>query len=100
MARRATVIDRSRKADRLEARLTPAQKDLIARAAQIKGATLTEFVVRSAQEAASQTIREHEVLVLRDEARDVFVKALLESPAPSKAARNAAAKYLARIGAS
>lgn len=98
MARRATIaVERPRKEERLEARLTPQQKEIITRAAQIKGATITQFVVRSAEEAASATIREHEVLVLRNHARDAFVRALLRPPKPSPAAKTAAARYLARI---
>jgi uncharacterized protein (DUF1778 family) len=85
---------RSRKEQRLEARVTPEQKRLIAeRAATLRGTTVTEFVVRSAQEAATNTIKDSEVLHLRDEARDVFVNAVLNPPAPNDAARRAAERY-------
>lgn len=81
---------RARKHQRLEARITPDQKQLIERAAQLRGTTVTEFVVASAQQAATDTIREFEVLTLRDRAREVFVNAILNPPVPNEAARAAA----------
>lgn len=89
---------RSRKEQRLEARVTPEQKKLIERAAKLRGTTVTEFVVLSAQQAAAETIRNHETLVLRDEARDVFVKAILNPPLPNEALRSAARRYKAEMG--
>jgi uncharacterized protein (DUF1778 family) len=83
----------SRKAERLEARLTPEQKNLIARAAALRGSSVTQFVVASAQQAASETIKDFELLTLHDSARDAFVKALLNPPAPNAAARSAARRY-------
>jgi len=84
---------RPRKEQRLEARVTPELKRLIARAATLRGTTVTEFVVASAQEAATNTIRDFEVLHLRDEAREVFVRAVLNPPEPNEAARAAAERY-------
>jgi uncharacterized protein (DUF1778 family) len=66
---------------------------LIERAATLPGTTVTEFVVRSAQEAATNTIKDFEVFHLREEARDVFVNAVLKPPAPNAAARRAAEHY-------
>lgn len=84
---------RSAKGERLEARLTRAQKDLIARAAALRGSSVTEFVVSSAQQAASAALKEVQLLALHDEARDVFVRAVLRPPAPNAAARAAAKRY-------
>ena len=47
-------LQRSRKEQRLEAKVTPELKRLIERAATLRGTTATEFVVGSAQEAATQ----------------------------------------------
>ncbi len=82
----------------MEARVTPEQKRLIERAATLRGTTVTEFVVASAQEAATNTIKDFEVLYLRDEARDVFVNAVLNPPAPNDAARRAAERYKKQMG--
>jgi uncharacterized protein (DUF1778 family) len=84
---------RAQKQERLEARVTPEQKRLLERAAELRGTTLTEFVVASAQQAARDTIQDFEVLTLRDEARKVFVNAVLNPPAPNAAARAAAQRY-------
>lgn len=97
--RHAAAIDRrSRKEERLEARVTPEQKKLIARAAALRGSSITEFVVASAQRAAADAIKDFELLTLQDEARDVFVSAILRPPAPNKAARKAAQRYKEQIG--
>jgi uncharacterized protein (DUF1778 family) len=84
---------RSRKGARLEARVTPAQKRLIERAAALRGTSVTEFVVVSAQEAATSAIKDFEVLSLREEAREVFINTILNPPAPNEAARIAAERY-------
>ncbi len=55
--------------------LTTFSKRLIERAAQLRGSIVTDFVVASAQQAAADTIRDFETLVLRDQARDVFINA-------------------------
>ena len=89
---------RSRKEQRLEARVTPDQKRLIERAAELRGTSVTEFVVVSAQQAATETIRDFETLRLRDEAREVFVNAILNPPAPNERARAAAQRYKEQMG--
>jgi uncharacterized protein (DUF1778 family) len=89
---------RSRKKERLEARVTAAQKQLIERAAALRGTSVTEFVVVSAQEAATNAIRDFEVLTLRDEAREVFIHAVLNPPSPNEAARIAAERYKKNMG--
>jgi uncharacterized protein (DUF1778 family) len=87
------VQRRRTKQERLEARISPAQKRILERAASMRGATLTDFILASAQEAAVKTIKEFEMLSLCDEAREVFVRALMDPPAPNKALRTAAARY-------
>ena len=87
-----------RKQERLEARVTRQQKRLIERAAYLRGTSVTDFVVASAQQAATATIRDSETLSLRDEAREAFVNALLNPPAPNPAARAAARRYKDRRG--
>ena len=81
------------KTARLEARLTGKQKALFQHAADLTGRSLTEFVVSSAQEVASRTVREHEVLTLRGRDRQVFLNALLKPVSSSKRLRQAARRY-------
>jgi uncharacterized protein (DUF1778 family) len=81
------------KAERLEARLTPEQKDLLQQAAALEGTSVTDFVVRSACQAAAQSIHDHSRLVLTvRESRD-FVETLLNPPAPSDTLRAAAERH-------
>jgi len=100
MARQQAVKARkyARKLERLEARVTREQKRIIERAAELRGTSVTEFVVLSAQQAAAKTIKDFETLRLRGEARKVFVNALLNPPAPNAAAKAAARRYKQRLG--
>ena len=84
---------RRRKTSRLEARINAEEKELLKRAANLEGCSLTEFVVRSAQEAARKTVKEHQMMSLTARDSKAFVKALLKPPAPSKNLKRAAARY-------
>src|SRR5437764_6856981 len=90
-------ISRSPKQERLEARITPDQKRLIERAAELRGTTITEFVVLSAQQAAASTIKDFETLTIRNKDREIFIDAVLSPPAPNSAARSAARRYKAQM---
>jgi uncharacterized protein (DUF1778 family) len=87
------ALANSQKPERLEARLTPEQKELLQHAAALEGTSVTDFVVRIACQAAAQSIRDHSRLVLTvRESRD-FVETLLNPPAPSDTLRAAAERY-------
>ena len=83
---------------RLEARVSSAQKSLLQRAASLSGRTLSEFVVASAQDAATRVIEEHESIRLTRAEQTAFVRALLDPPAPSQRLQTAAAAYKQRLG--
>ena len=83
----------AQRAKRLEIRTTSAQKRLIERAAELRGTSVTGFVVSHMQEAAAETIREFESLSLRDEARETFVQALLHPSEPNEALRAAVTRH-------
>jgi len=84
----------AKKMERLEVRTTPQQKQLIERAANLRGTSTTNFVLMATQQAAIETIKESETLTLRGEASKVFVDALLNPPAPNAALRAAAKRHL------
>ena len=90
------ITDKETKKERLEARLTVEQKRHIEQAARIKGTSLSDFVILSADEAALRTIREEETLVLNEEARYIFARALLNPPRPGRRLRAAAKRYKKR----
>jgi len=81
------------KVERLEARVTRQQKRIIERAAELRGTSVTDFVVASAQHAAAEIIQELEMISLRGKGSEAFVKALLDPPAPNAAAKAAAGRY-------
>lgn len=83
---------------RLEARVSNEQKALFQQAALLSTRTLSEFVVASAQEAATRIIEAHESIRLSREDQIRFVSALLNPPAPSDRLRQAAAQHRTMTG--
>ena len=61
-----------RRSRRLELRTTPAERDLIDRAAALTETDLTEFVVATAVEAARRALADRDRFELDDEARAVW----------------------------
>lgn len=85
------------KTERLEARASVLEKDVIQRAADLEGCSLSEFIVSRAYEAAREVIRAQEVLTLSPRASRAFVEALLDPPAPNEHLRAAFAGYRQRV---
>lgn len=83
---------------RLEARISTKQKALFQQAAMLSARTLSEFVVASAQEAATRIIQTHETITLTREEQIRFVSALLAPANPNARLREAAQQYRAQTG--
>ncbi len=83
---------------RLEARISAEQKAMFQQAATLSARTLSEFVVASAQEAATRIIQTHEVMALTRDEQIRFVSALLAAPAPTERLGQAARQYRAQTG--
>ena len=82
------------KTARFEARITEEQKALFLQAAALAGHhSLTDFIITSAQEKATELVKEHEVLQLSKHDRSIFIDALLNPPVPNQKLRRAAQKY-------
>jgi len=79
--------------ERVEIRMTRMQKRDIERAANLRGTSVTDFILNAVQPAATETIREFEVLELRNEDRQVFVEALLNPPEPNEALKAAVVRH-------
>lgn len=62
------------------ARLTPEVKALLQRAADLRGQTLTDFVVGAAYDRATATIEETNILRLTDRDAETFATALGQPP--------------------
>jgi uncharacterized protein (DUF1778 family) len=67
------------KPDRIAARLTAEQGDLIRRAAEVEGATITEFAVSAAVTRAREVLADQRLFVLDDAAWTQFT-AILDAP--------------------
>ena len=91
-----TSPTRSRKQERIEARLSAEQKALIERAALLRGCSLSEYLVRSAQDAAERDIRDHDIITLSARDSQLFIEALLDPQSANAALRAAARDYRAR----
>ncbi len=81
------------RSERLDTRVTREEKETIETAANLRGTSYSDFVRMAVKEAATNTIREYELLTLRQQSQKVFVEALLNPPKPNERAV-AAAKRL------
>ena len=84
---------RGLKHERLAVRIDPERKELLQRAADLEGRTLSDLVIEGAVKHAEEVIREHTVVKLSVRDTQAFMEALLNPPAPSERLRAAAARY-------
>lgn len=82
---------------RIEARIAHEALEVVRRAAEIQGRSLSDFVVSAAQDAAHKTIAEAELIRLSREAQERFVSLLLNPPPPSAALVRALKRHRALI---
>lgn len=92
--RRETV---GRARERIDVRLRPEQKTEIERAAQIRGLTVTDFIIQNAVANARQTIREYETWILERPDAEIFAAALTKPAKPGPRLRGAAKRYRERF---
>jgi len=86
-----------RRNERLDARVTREEKEIIETAASLRGTSASDFVRMVTREAALNTIREHEILTLTERSKRVFVEALLHPPRPNDKAVAAARRLKEEI---
>lgn len=77
------------KTERLEARVPVSLKKVIQHAADLKGLTLTDFVIASLDRSARQAVREHETMTLNAEDSLKVAKLLINPPKPNAALKRA-----------
>lgn len=92
------TTDRTR-GERLEARITPEQKALIQRAAELEGRSVTDYVIASVQDAARRTLDTHETIVLSAADSRAFVDALLDPPPVNARLKESVRRYRAMTSA-
>ena len=86
------------RSERLEARVTAEQKDLIERAAALQGRTVTDFVLASVQDAARRAIAEHQQLALTLRDSEAFVDALVNPKPVNDRLRDTIRRYRGATG--
>lgn len=96
-ARRSTPPREPR--ERLDLRLTRERKELLQRAADLQGQSMTAFVLDSVSEKAEETILWHRMLKLSARDSRAFVDALLNPPAPNAALKAALHRHRDTFGA-
>ncbi|MBI3899708.1 MAG: DUF1778 domain-containing protein [Gammaproteobacteria bacterium] len=84
-----TASTNSRASARLEARISDELRDLIKRAAQLQGRTVSDFVTDAMREAAVRAIEAESIVRISRENQANFVRALLSPPAPNAALKRA-----------
>ena len=83
---------------RIEARISPELKAMFQTAADIENITLSEFLTKSAREAAQDIISNHNVLKLNAEDSRAFADAILNPKEPNEVLKKAAAWYKQELG--
>ena len=82
---------------RLEARLPTSVYALITRAAELKGRSISDFVVSAAQDAAQRAIEDEGIIRLSAEDQQRFAAALIKSPAPNAALKRAMRRHAKNV---
>jgi uncharacterized protein (DUF1778 family) len=81
-------MSKEAKTERIEARTSPAVRQLIEKAAMLEGRSLSDFVISMASEGARRTIKEFNQLKLSAEDQLAFAESLLNpKPVPKALTR-------------
>jgi uncharacterized protein (DUF1778 family) len=81
------------RSQRTEARLRPDQKRRIERAANLRGQSVSDFMVQQSDQAAKDIIQEEAVWKLSERDQRAFIKSILNPSGPNAALKAAAARY-------
>lgn len=83
-----------RKSDRLEARVTEEQKQLISLAAHYEGLTVTDYAVRHLLRVSQEVVEQGRRFELAQKEQELFAQALLKPPPPNASLRAAWSDYV------
>ena len=73
----------AQRVERLDARVTPEEKELLQEAANAKGLSLTAFLTSSATDAALKVLKERHVIELGRKDQQLFAEAMLNPTKPN-----------------
>ncbi len=82
---------------RLEARLPASVYELLKRAAELKGRSISDFVVNAARDAAHRAIEDDGIIRLSVEDQTRFAQALMHPPAPNAALKRAMRRHVKNV---
>jgi len=74
---------------RIGARISPDLHQMLKRAAQIQGRSLTDFLITAARESALRAIKDHDIIHLSLRDQESVARALLSPPRANPALRRA-----------
>lgn len=81
------------KQSRVDLRVSPEQKELLERAASLRGLSLSSYLLSNGIEAAIKDIESHEKLVLSDNDRDLFLSLMENPPEANQALKSAMRRF-------
>jgi len=82
---------------RIGARISSDLHQMLKRAAQIQGRTLTDFLISAARESALRAIKDHDIIQLSLRDQESVARALLSPPKANLALRKAMKRHDALI---
>lgn len=85
------------RSERIQARATKGAKDVLERAAAIRGVSLSDFIISTALEQANKTLQAHGQQELSARDSRAFAEALLNPPAPNEALSKARDRHVAEV---
>ncbi len=88
----ANIIKKS-KDSRVDLRISPEEKDLLEKAASMKGLTLSSYLISNSLEAARRDIENYHKLILSDDERDLFLSLMENPPEPNPALKSAMKRF-------
>lgn len=90
-------MEQSSKTETINIRVTPETKALLEQAAILRDSNLSNFVINSALDVATQTVLSRNMINLSRRDSEVFANALLNPPEPNEAFKKASVQYAEMI---
>lgn len=83
----------SNKQKRIDLRVTEEEKELLERAANLKGVSLSAYLLSNSLTIARSDLEQHHKLILADSDRDLFLELISNPPEPNEALLKAVKEF-------